>query len=177
MYVRACPVDSGYHRDEVYEFCAMNSDIAFPIKGTSTAVKNPYKISTLDNGLKLHSIDVEFYKDMFWAKIERTLRSIENGTKSDGLHRTHSETEQWYFDQLTSEHKVVEVDKRGREKVLWAKRKKKIDNHLFDTSVYNTFVGELLGIRFISEMKEEVKTRMRRPKRQRRVEDEYADMI
>jgi len=166
--VKACPVDSGYHRDEVYDFCSMNSDIAFPTKGASSPMRNPWKINTLDNGLKLYIIDVEFFKDMFWAKVERSISSVESGAKVEGIHRTHNEAQPWYFDQLTSEHKVTEVDGKGRTKTYWKKRKTKGDNHLFDTSIYNQFVGELYGIRFLKEVEEDIQARVSRSRRRRK---------
>jgi len=176
--VTACPVDSGYKTDEVYEFCAMNSDVAFPVKGGSATMNNPWKITTLDNGLKLHILNVEYFKDMFWAKIERTISVLEKGGNATGLHRTHKEAKPFYFEQITSEHKVTETDSKGRVKTYWKKRKPKLDNHLFDTSVYNTFAGELGGIRFLKEDVSEVRTRVRGRRERRGKRDyDYADMI
>jgi hypothetical protein len=73
---------------------------------------------------------------------------------------------------------VSETDAKGRAKVYWKKRKPKLDNHLFDTSVYNQFAGELRGIRFLKQDQESVRDRVRRaPQRARRQEYDYADMI
>ncbi len=176
--VRACPVDSGYKQDEVYDFCSMNADVAFPIKGASSSMRNPFRITTLDNGLKLHMIDTEFYKDMFWAKIERSVKVANDGVQSEAVHMTHKEASAWYFEQLASEHKVIETDSKGRVKMRWEKRKSKIDNHLFDTSVYNQFVGEMLGIRFLRQEEEQLATRRQRRERKRRTnDDEWAGNI
>jgi len=166
--VRSCAVDSGYKRDEVYEFCGMNSDIAFPIKGGSTGMANPWKVTSLDNGLKLYVIDTEYFKDMFWAKIERTVDAVSEGKLSDGMFFCHSESDDAYFGQLASEHKKETIDKKGRKKYGWETRRSKIDNHLFDTGCYNTFIGELAGIRFLSPITETQNVRKRK-----RSDDEF----
>jgi phage terminase large subunit GpA-like protein len=166
--VRSCAVDSGYKKDEVYEFCGMNSDIAFPVKGATHPMPNPWKVTSLDNGLKLYVIDTEYFKDMFWAKVERTVEAVEKGNLNDGLFFCHKESDNAYFSQIASEHKKESIDKKGRKKFGWQKRRAKIDNHLFDTSVYNTFVGELAGIRFLSPISE-----VKRVKRKKHKQDEY----
>ncbi len=172
MYmVRSCAVDAGYKTDEVYEFCGMNLDIAFPVKGSSRRMPNPWKITPLDNGLKLYVIDTEYFKDMFWAKIERSVEGMKNNELKDGMFLTHCEADDAYFNQLASEHKKESVDKKGNKKYGWEKRKAKIDNHLFDTGVYNTFIGELAGIRFLSPVVEQQRTK----RKKRRASDDYAD--
>ena len=105
-FVRVCGVDSGYNANDVYEFCAANMDVAIPIKGKATQMKNPWQITTLDNGLKLYILDVNYFKDMFWAKILRTIKVAKGEIKIDtGLHFTHKEAKEFYFKQITSEQK------------------------------------------------------------------------
>ena len=173
--VKCCAVDSGYIANEVYDFCAMNIDLAIPIKGGSDGMKNSWSISALDNGLSLYAIKVDYFKDMFWARVGRSVKSLQEGKGLEtGLHFVHKETQKWYFSQITAETKVTETDKRGRKKTFWKKLYQSIDNHLFDTSVYNQFLGEYFGIRFL---KEEAQSVRRRVKKRKKKEESWEEMI
>ena len=157
--VRVCAVDSGYRTDEVYEFCAMNSDIAIPIKGQDR-LSVPYKITTVTKekegrtvttGLKLYHLNTEYYKDMLDAKIKRSLLLEERGEllRADNAITLHREADGVIAEQWTSEYKAEEVSKKtGAVKRYWKTIKSRAQNHLWDCGVYNTFLGDLAGVRF-----------------------------
>lgn len=172
--VRICAVDSGYLADEVYEFCAMNSDICIPTKGGSHTMSSPYVVSNVDKdvngrpvatGLKLYKLDTGYYKDILDAKIKRSINAVATGeTAKNNLLSFHSGTDALYVKQYTSEYKHVEVNpKTGVEKSEWRKVSEKADNHLWDCGTYITFLGELLGIRFLPS--EPIETVSRRRER------------
>ncbi|MBV5348518.1 phage terminase large subunit family protein [bacterium] len=158
--IRICAVDSGYLTDEVYEFCAMNSDICIPIKGSSNPMATQYTVTNVDKdvngkpiatGLKLYKLDTGYYKDILDSKIKRSINAIANDeTAQNNLLSFHSGTNALYVKQYTSEYKHVETNPRTLvEKREWRKVTEKADNHLWDCGTYITFLGEMLGIRFL----------------------------
>lgn len=180
--VRICAVDSGYLTDEVYEFCAMNSDICIPTKGGSHSMSTPYVVSNVDKdvngrpvatGLKLYKLDTGYYKDILDAKIKRSIDAVATGEMAkNNLLSFHSGTDALYIKQYTSEYKHVEVNpKTGVEKSEWRNVSEKADNHLWDCGTYITFLGELLGIRFLPSDPIETVTR----RRERRVPRHHDD--
>ncbi len=185
--VRICAVDSGYLADEVYEFCAMNSDVCIPVKGASQRMSTPYTVSNIDKdingrpvatGLKLYKLDTEYYKDILDAKIKRSIAAVANGeTAQNNLMTLHSGTDDLYVKQMTSEYKHVESNpKTGVEKSEWRKVTEKADNHLWDDGTYTTFLGELLGIRFLpSEPIETVSRQQRRERPAPRHDDDESN--
>lgn len=158
--IALCAVDSGFKRDEVYEFCAMNSDKCIPIKGASGKPTSPWRVTPIERdiggvkittGLKLYLLDTEYFKDMLSAQVNRSILCAKEGEKSkENLFSTHSKTDEGYAKQMTSEYKHCEInEKTGTEKWEWRKVTTKADNHLWDCGVYCTFLGELLNIRFL----------------------------
>ena len=182
--IRMTAVDSGYKKDEVYEFCAMNSDVAIPIKGASGRPDAPWKVSnverdvngqTIKTGLKLYVIDTEYFKDMLHAQIERSILLKKEGKNGENTFSMHKSADAFYAKQMTSEHKHCEVNqKTGAEKWMWIKNSPKADNHYWDDAVYTTFLGELMGIRFLQRESIVKKKPKRRPKRARNtIDDDY----
>jgi hypothetical protein len=158
--VNMCAVDSGYKKDEVYEFCAMNSNICIPVKGASGKPASPWSVSNVEKdingvaiktGLKLYVIDTEYFKDMLHAQIERSIAVCKDGKDiKENLFSMHCEADAGYVKQMTSEYKHCEINqKTGAEKWEWRKVTAKADNHFWDDGVYVTFLSELLGIRFL----------------------------
>ena len=180
--IRMAAVDSGYKKDEVYEFCAMNSDVAIPIKGASGRPDAPWKVSnverdvngqTIKTGLKLYVIDTEYFKDMLHAQIERSILLKKEGSVGENTFSMHNETDASYAKQMTSEHKHCEINqKTGAEKWMWVKNSPKADNHYWDDAVYTTFLGELMGIRFLQRESIVKKKPKKRPKRVRNMQDD-----
>lgn len=119
-------VDSGYRTNEVYQFCLRTGCIA--VKGYQSA-KSHQKVSQIAVGsdsVNLLTIDTTYYKDK--------------------LHRLIKEADAWhipmdmppeYFDHMTAEQKVQEVDKStGRVRFVWRTIPEGIANHLLDCEVY-----------------------------------------
>lgn len=182
--VTMAAVDSGFKKDEVYEFCAMNSDVAIPVKGASTKPDTPWKVSnverdingeTIKTGLKLYVIDTEYFKDMLHAQIERSILLKKEEKVGENTFSMHSESDAFYAKQMTSEHKHCEINKKtGAEKWMWIKNVSKGDNHYWDDAVYTTFLGELLGIRFLQRESIAPKKKKNRHRRESSsVQDDY----
>ena len=187
--VNMCAVDSGYKRDEVYEFCAMNSDICIPVKGASGKPATPWRVSnverdingeTIKTGLKLYVIDTEYFKDMLHAQIERSIiLRKEDDLAHENLFSVHCNADLGYAKQMTSEYKHCEINKKtGVEKWEWIKVTTKADNHLWDGGVYVTFLSELLGVRFLqreSIQKKKPKNQNRKHQQLRQSSDDFMD--
>lgn len=187
--VSMCAVDSGFKTDEVYEFCAMNSDLCIPVKGASGKPATPWNVSsvekdingeTIKTGLKRYVIDTEYFKDMLHAQIQRSILMAKEGTETkDNLYSVHCEADKGFAKQLTSEYKHCDVNKKtGVEKWSWRKVSTKADNHLWDCDVYATFLSELLGIRFLErESIKRQEPKQNRPSRipSRSERDDYMD--
>ncbi|GAB6045095.1 phage terminase large subunit family protein [Caminibacter profundus] len=173
-FVKVCAIDSGYNAPEVYEFCAMNSDVCIPVKGKDKMV-NPWTTGdamkekdgiTIATGLKVYTLNTEYFKDMLYNSITRSLKikEKEGEIRGDNIFTLHKNTDEVFAKQYTSEHKIVEINKKGREVYKWDKVNPTADNHLWDCGVYNTFLGELLGIRFLRKTQKQVRAKLQEKK-------------
>ena len=146
MVVNLCLIDSGYNADDVYDFCANNSEWALPTKGASNPMQSHYKFSTVNKtssrayGMNLVIVDGGKYKDMIAARMRR-----ENG---EGSWMVYQGCDEEYAEQVTAEHKVTV--KNGKKSTLeWVKKTSHADNHYLDAEVYAMAAADTLGIRMI----------------------------
>ena len=150
--VNLCFIDSGYNADDVYDFCANNSDWASPVKGLNTAMRDHYKISTVNKsgskayGMNLILVDGGKYKDMIAARMRR-----ENGT---GSWMVYQGCDEEYADQVTSEHKVM-VKNGQKTQLMWKQKTSHADNHYLDAEVYAMAAADTLGVRMMHLQGEE----------------------
>lgn len=182
--IRVCAVDSGYNTDEVYEFCAMNSDVCIPTKGSSKKMTSPYNVSAVEKdvngksiatGLKRYLLDTNYFKDILANKMNRSIEAVKNGEIKNNVITLHAEADESYAKQYTSEYKHEQQDPRtGIIASEWRKVSEKADNHLWDCGVYITFIGELLGIRFLPSEPDEIRViKQKRRPQPRRSDDDH----
>ncbi len=144
--VNLCIMDSGDQTDDVYDFCAYNTEWCIPGKGASKKMYTKYTISIIDkdgssaNGMKLILIDTAFYKDMIFARLKR----------SEGGFYISDDCDLDYAEQISSEHKVIEKNKVGKLIETWKPKKTNVDNHYLDAEVYCYCAAEICGIRRIN---------------------------
>lgn len=144
MVVALCLIDSGYNADEVYDFCARNSDWALPVKGSSNPMQSHFKFSTVNkstskaHGMNLVIVDGGKYKDMIASRMRK-----ENGT---GSWMVYADCDEEYATQVTAEHKVS-VKKGGKSQLVWIQKTSHADNHYLDTEVYCMAAADTLGAR------------------------------
>ncbi len=144
MMVALALIDSGDQTDDVYNFCAENSDWAYPCKGTDSML-NHYKISTVNKtgskayGMTLVLVDGGKYKDLIAARMR-----LDNGAKS---WMVYADCDREYAEQVTAEHKVVERNSKGKERYVWRKKQSHADNHYLDCEVYSMAAADLLQVR------------------------------
>lgn len=142
--VNLCFIDSGYNTDEVYDFCADNSDWALPVKGSSNPMQTHYKISKVNKinskayGITLVIVDGDKYKDMIAGRMKK-----ENGR---GSWMVYQGCDEEYAEQVTSEHKI-NVKNGKRTLQVWQKKTTHADNHYLDAEVYAMAAADTLGVR------------------------------
>lgn len=154
MLVTAAGIDSGDQTDEVYDFCARNSEWAIPIKGVGDGLHH-FRISKVNRtsssayGMQLILIDGGKYKDMIASRMRK-----KNGT---GSWMVYKDIDDDYAEQVTAEHKVNEK-RGGRSVSVWTKKTSHADNHYLDCEVYNFAMADVLGVRtlHLTESAEEV---------------------
>lgn len=143
MLVAAAAIDSGDQTDEVYDFCARNSEWAIPIKGVANGLHH-FRISKVNKtssqayGMQLILIDGGKYKDMIASRMKK-----KNGTGSWMVFKGIDDD---YAEQVTAEHKINEKS-GGRTKQVWAKKSTHADNHYLDCEVYSFAMADYLGVR------------------------------
>ena len=161
VMVNLALMDSGDQTEDVYEFCALNSDWALPCKGTTTMLSH-YRLSTVNkagsraNGMTLVLVDGGKYKDQIAARMRK-----ENGT---GAWMVYQGCDLDYAEQVTAEHKITERS-GGKEVQRWVLKTSHADNHYLDCEVYAAAAADVLGVRNlylqnrVEENAQEVKTR------------------
>lgn len=150
--VNLCGVDSGDQTDDVYDFCASNSEWAIPVKGVGTSYSH-FKISTINkatsnaHGTRLLLVDGGKYKDMIASRMSKP-----NG---QGSWMVYKDCDREYAEQVTAEHKVNSKGSGGRVTQVWVPKTSHADNHYLDTEVYALAAADVLHVRNIHLMQEE----------------------
>lgn len=137
-------VDSGDQTDEVYEFCALNSEWALPCKGVSSQLSH-YRLSTVNKtgsrayGMNLVLVDGGKYKDMIASRMRKP-----NGKGSWMVYKGCDEE---YAQQVTAEHKVSVKNGKGQQTLVWQPKTEGADNHYLDCEVYCMAAADVKGVR------------------------------
>lgn len=150
LRVSLCAIDSGdgNTQEEVYDFCALNTDWTVAIKGSSTPMTTRYQIGRVDkagsraNGMRLIRVDGAQYKSTISARLNRP-----NGR---GSWMVYYGCDREYAAQVTSEHCVPEV-KAGRHVDVWKPKTDGTPNHYLDAEVYCMLAAEVMGARYMAE--------------------------
>lgn len=144
--VNLCLIDSGFATDEVYDFCANNSDWAKPAKGSSNPMQSHFKLSTINKdaskayGMDLVIVDGGKYKDMIASRMHK-----KNGRSSWMVYKNCDEE---YAKQVTAEHKIL-VKKNDKSRLEWVPKSSHSDNHYLDAEVYAMAAADTLGVRML----------------------------
>jgi len=139
-------VDSGYRTSDVYDFCLDHPGITAPSKGLDeqNARGIPYRIGTIDKmkytDLKLFLLDTSFYKDFIFGRLNK-----EAGAR--GSWNVFKDCPRQYADQVCSEHKVREFDRKGRSTEFYKPITEGIANHMLDCEVGCAAAAEIAGVR------------------------------
>lgn len=168
MVVCLCLIDSGYDRDSVYDFCAMNADWALPAKGASNPIAtmlSDFKLSKINKagsnayGMNLVLVDGGKYKDMIAGRMKKP-----NGK---GSWMVYSGCDREYAEQVTAEHKVNIKTAGGRTVQRWVPKHSHIDNHYLDTEVYALAAADINDVRLFHlwDEQQEAAQKVQRPEK------------
>lgn len=143
--VQIALIDSGDNTDAVYDFCACNSDWAYPVKGSSHPLMSHFKISKINratskaNGMQLVIVDGGKYMDMIYSRMNKP-----NGR---GSWMVYKGCDREYAEQVTAEHKVKIKTAGGRIAEKWELKKSHADNHYGDCEKYALAAADIRGVR------------------------------
>jgi phage terminase large subunit GpA-like protein len=147
-------VDSGFRTDEVYAWVRQHHGRARAIKGATHAMKAPFQPSRIEylpngkplpGGLTLWLLDVGFWKDALF-------RRMQMNPQDPGAWRVHGEITREYADQMVSEQKAINRNRRtGRVTEEWQKVSQHSANHFWDCEQYALAGAEMLGIRYMAD--------------------------
>lgn len=143
--VQIALIDSGDNTDAVYDFCACNSDWAYPVKGSSHPLMSHFKISKINratskaNGMQLVIVDGGKYMDMIYSRMNKP-----NGR---GSWMVYKGCDREYAEQVTAEHKVKIKTAGGRIAEIWELKKSHADNHYGDCEKYALAAADIRGVR------------------------------
>ena len=157
--VQIALIDSGDNTDAVYDFCACNSDWAYPVKGSSHPLMSHFKISKINrstsmaNGMQLVIVDGGKYMDMIYSRMNKP-----NGR---GSWMVYKNCDRNYAEQVTAEHKIKVKTAGGRIAEIWELKKSHADNHYGDCEKYAMAAADIKGVRILHldtlEMPQETK--------------------
>lgn len=145
--VNLCLIDSGYDADSTYDFCAINSEWALPVKGASNPMQNHFKMSVVNKdsskayGMNLVIVDGGKYKDMIASRMRR-----KNGR---GSWMVYQGCDEEYAEQVTAEHKINVRLNNGKYRQEWVQKVSHGDNHYLDAEVYALAAADTLGVRML----------------------------
>ncbi|MEH7122100.1 phage terminase large subunit family protein [Bacillus sp. JJ1773] len=152
LMVNLCGVDSGDQTDDVYDFCADNSEWAIPVKGVGGGYSH-FKISTINKtgsrayGTRLLLVDGGKYKDMIASRMAKP-----NG---QGSWMVYKGCDKEYAEQVTAEHKVNSKGAGGKVTQVWVPKTSHADNHYLDCEVYALAAADVLHVRSIHLLQED----------------------
>ena len=160
LRVRLTCIDSGHRTDEVYGVCRRFPDLLRPIKGQQkiaggvpirmTRVERNYQGQTARTGVKLWHLDTSHFKD----KLVRLMRTP---LEESGAWQLHADPAEEYLREVTSEHKVVRIDRKtGRTHSAWTVRPGHGANHWLDCEVYALAAADMLGVHLYGAIEDEV---------------------
>ncbi len=143
--VQIALIDSGDNTDAVYDFCACNSDWAYPVKGSSHPLMSHFKISKINrvtskaNGMQLVIVDGGKYMDMIYSRMNKP-----NGR---GSWMVYKGCDREYAEQVTAEQKMKIKTAGGRIVEKWQLKKSHADNHYGDCEKYALAAADIRGVR------------------------------
>lgn len=151
-------MDSGDQTDEVYEYCATQTGLLFPSKGSSLTgnarPRLPLTESQVDRdgygAMKLFILDTHYYKSFIAGRLNRN----NDDPGAFLVYKGEGEQDPYltvYAEQLCSEHLIREEDKKGNKRDIWKPVIAHADNHLLDCEVLAVAAAERLGVRYLKE--------------------------
>tara|TARA_R110002073_G_scaffold326370_1_gene506150 strand:+ start:543 stop:2375 length:1833 start_codon:yes stop_codon:yes gene_type:complete len=162
-------VDANYRTSEVIDFARAHpaqvkmcrgQEFDEPIPFRSQSVERHPRTGVPIGNLKAWHLNVGMFKDL----LAQSLRI--GGVAENGAFHVYEEVDKVYLEEMTSEHKVEQKSgERTRER--WVKKQGHLQNHFWDTEVYNRAVAHLIRVDTLREGGVQPKEQ-RRPSKPRR---------
>lgn len=154
-----CVIDSGYRTEEVYDYClqmqSLMGNVVIPCKGEfNVKSEGRFRKKVIDNvsvtetkaglGQTIYLVNVDKYKDVIASQLKRPMYQY-------GAFMFHADTEIEYAEQMTNEHKIVEI-KNNREVYTWVPKTSHAKNHYWDCEVYASLAADLMHVRHLDKL-------------------------
>lgn len=154
-----CVIDSGYRTEEIYDYClqmqSLMGNVVIPCKGEfNVKSEGRFRKKVIDNvsvtetkaglGQTIYLVNVDKYKDVIASQLKRPMYQY-------GAFMFHADTEIEYAEQMTSEHKIVEI-KNNREVYTWVPKTSHAKNHYWDCEVYASLAADLMHVRHLDKL-------------------------
>ena len=138
-------IDTGFRTEEVYDYCWKHQGRAFPVKGSSNPMAAYLRATNIEprspgkTPLQLWIVNTDMYKNEIAQRLELPL--------GRGSWMLNADCDREFAEQITSEHRIT--DDKGREK--WVKKTSAKQNHLWDCSVYDFAMADLVNVRAMQD--------------------------
>lgn len=154
-----CVIDSGYRTEEVYDYClqmqSLMGNVVIPCKGEfNVKSEGRFRKKVIDNvsitetkaglGQTIYLVNIDKYKDVIASQLKRPMYQY-------GAFMFHADTEIEYAEQMTNEHKIVEI-KNNREVYTWVPKTSHAKNHYWDCEVYASLAADLMHVRHLDKL-------------------------
>lgn len=135
--------DAAHRTDMVYAATRKGGQMMKPVKGANRRIASGFEVTELDRTaagkrigtFRLYHVDGEYYKDMIHS----------NRCVQPPLWHLPEDVDATYLLHISSEHKVVVRDTKGRPREVWAIKPEQPDNHLWDCEVYARAALDICG--------------------------------
>lgn len=149
----ALAVDSGYHTNQVLEWCRRRPD-TYAVKGEKgrgrPAISQPQRKSLTRKGKRKRygaamswPVGTWSLKAEFYGNLHKTGLAAGEATDPPGYCHFHKELGEEYFQQITAEYFEQKI-LRGKLYEGWNPRR--VDNHFLDCRIYAMAIAEHLGL-------------------------------
>lgn len=151
LHIALTLIDSGFHPKDVYQFCRMAAGkkrLAWPCKGSSTALNAPYRESrlgedTLAPGAPIVHVDTLTTQDWFAHQLTLDPKK-DNGAAT--LFNDSLGNHQYFLEQLLNESCVQKLSPTNTTKEVWERIDESLPNDFRDCRRY-AFAAKLRHLR------------------------------
>jgi phage terminase large subunit GpA-like protein len=160
-------IDANYRTSEVIDFARAYPAFVKMCRGQEFEDPIPFRAQSVERhprtgaaiGLKAWHVNVGMFKDL----VAQSVRI--GGVAEPGGFHVYDEVDEAYLEEMTSEHKIMQR-KGARERERWVKKAGHVQNHYWDTEVYNRALAHLIRVDLLRR-EEDGGGRKRRPQRSR----------
>jgi phage terminase large subunit GpA-like protein len=137
-------IDSGGSRtDEVYQFALRDPGRIFACKGASHAMRRPWNRTQLPNGVLLHMIDTNYFKDMLTRLVN---------DPDPGKWLPYADVSEQFITEMSNEHKILD---RTTNKLRWVPKSTGARVESWDCEVLQCAGAEMANLGMVGIVRQE----------------------